>query len=62
MYNGHSNNGQWMDTQIKDKHLDTRNIQILEQSTLDTQSIQTQHPPRHLKQPWSTKQHFKTSK
>lgn len=40
MYNEHSNNGQWMDIQIRDKHFDTWNIQILEQSTLDTQNIQ----------------------
>lgn len=31
-----------------DKHLESWNIKVLEQSTLDTQSIQTQHPLKHL--------------
>jgi hypothetical protein len=38
-----------MDTQIRDKHLDTWNIQILEQSTLDTQNIQNTTTYKALK-------------
>jgi hypothetical protein len=42
---GHSNKGQ---SNTMDKHLESWNIKVLEQSTLDTQSIQTQHPLKHL--------------
>jgi hypothetical protein len=55
---GQSNKGQ---SNTMDKHLDTRNIQKLELSTLDTKHSNTTHS-KALKQPWSTKQHFKTSK